>query len=190
MNKLERKLYNLINEDDIVKNKKTGNVYSVKQMDPAKHDKPTPDEIEATKQKPGGKVPTTDPAAKPDKEKSTAPPAGQQKAEPKKIGAADFKTDAEKDSKKSISKDKETEKQKSLMPGMDTTKKGLDDISPIERQKISAKVDELAKLGAEAKAKGEKAPKVKKEKKEKKEKVEEAQSSGSSAEFDPDDPWA
>jgi hypothetical protein len=159
MNKLERKLYNLINEDDIVKNKKTGNVYSVKQMDPEKHDKPTPDEVQATKQKHGGKIPKGEKSSqKPEKEKPSAADAGQQKVEPKKIAAADFKTDAEKDSKKSISKDKETEKLKSLMPGMDTTKKGLDDISPIERQKISAKVDELAKLGAEAKAKGEKAP--------------------------------
>jgi hypothetical protein len=157
MNKLEKKLYSLINEDEIVKNKKTGNVYSVKQMDPAKHDKPTPDEIEATKKKHGGKVPTSDPSAKKDKEKTAASaPAGKQKAEPKKIASTDFKTGAEKSSDKGG--DGEVAKLKSLMPGMDTTKKGLDDISPIERQKISAKVDELAKLGAEAKAKGEKAP--------------------------------
>ena len=35
----------LLKEDDIVKNKKTGNVYTVQQMDPNKHDKATPDEI-------------------------------------------------------------------------------------------------------------------------------------------------
>ncbi len=42
------KLKDLLKEDDIVKNKKTGNVYMVKKMDPAKHDKPTPAEVEKT----------------------------------------------------------------------------------------------------------------------------------------------
>ena len=44
------RLKSLLKEDDIVKNKKTGNVYVVKQMDPAKHDKPTPAEADKTKQ--------------------------------------------------------------------------------------------------------------------------------------------
>jgi hypothetical protein len=39
----------LLKEEDIVKNKKTGNIYVVKQMDPNKHDKPTPAEIEKAK---------------------------------------------------------------------------------------------------------------------------------------------
>ena len=46
------RLKDLLREDDIVKNKKTGNVYVVKQMDPAKHDKATPDEIEQTLEDP------------------------------------------------------------------------------------------------------------------------------------------
>ncbi len=44
------RLKSLLKEDDIVKNKKTGNVYVVKQMDPAKHDKPTPADAGKTKQ--------------------------------------------------------------------------------------------------------------------------------------------
>jgi hypothetical protein len=44
------RLKSLLKEDDIVKNKKTGNVYVVKQMDPAKHDKPAPAEDDKTKQ--------------------------------------------------------------------------------------------------------------------------------------------
>jgi hypothetical protein len=43
------RLKSLLREDDIVKNKKTGNVYVVKQMDPSKHDKPTPAEVDKTK---------------------------------------------------------------------------------------------------------------------------------------------
>ena len=158
MNRLERKLYNLITEEgEIVKNKKTGNVYMVKTYDPSKHDKPSPAEVEKTKAANGGKVPTAE-KPKPQAKPTPKPTAQSPKQEPKKIAATDFKSAAEKDSQKSTSKDSETTKLKSLMPGMDTTKKGLDDISPIERQKISAKVDELAKMGAEAKAKGEKAP--------------------------------
>lgn len=161
MNKLEKKLYNLICEDDIVKNKKTGNVYKVKQMDPAKHDKPTPAEIEKTKAQHGGKLPTGDSAA--DKKAAAPKPAAAPgKAEPKKIGAADFKTDAEKSKEPAQSKGPKGavtgDKLKDLMPGMDMSKKGLEDVSPIERQKISMKIDDLAKAGAEAKAKGEKAP--------------------------------
>jgi len=151
MNILERKLYNLITEEgEVVKNKKTGNVYVVKSFDPAKHDKPTPDEVEKTKAANGGKIPVGE------KPKETPKPQApkQQKAQPPKLSGADLKSSAE----KSNDSDKETSKLKSLMPGMDTNKKGLDDVSPIERQKISAKIDELAKMGAEAKAKGEKAP--------------------------------
>jgi hypothetical protein len=49
-------------------------------------------------------------------------------------------------------------KLKSLMPGMDTSKKTLSEVPPIERQKIATVIDDLAKMGAEAKSKGEKAP--------------------------------
>lgn len=38
-------------EDEYVKNKKTGNVYKVKKLDPAKHEKPKPAEVKAAKSK-------------------------------------------------------------------------------------------------------------------------------------------
>lgn len=44
------------------------------------------------------------------------------------------------------------------MPKAKFDRKPLSAVSPIDRQKISMKIDDLAKMGAEAKAKGEKAP--------------------------------
>jgi hypothetical protein len=83
-----RVYFSYLNEDDVVKNKKTGNVYVVKNFDSTKHDKPTPAEVEKAKKANGGKLPTTDkPAAKP------AAKIGAQKTAP----AADIKvSDAEK----------------------------------------------------------------------------------------------
>jgi hypothetical protein len=83
-----RVYFSYLNEDDVVKNRKTGNVYVVKNFDSTKHDKPTPAEIEKAKKANGGKLPTTDkPAAKP------AAKVGVQKTAP----AADIKvSDAEK----------------------------------------------------------------------------------------------
>lgn len=146
------KLKDLLRENDVVKNKKTGNVYLVKKMDPTKHDKPSTADIEKTKAAHGGKIPSQSDAEGP---KQKAPETPQQKQAPK-IGASDFKSSAEKPKGKQVGAD--DMKLKSLMPGMDTSKKTLSDVSPIERQKISMKIDDLAKAGAEAKAKGEKAP--------------------------------
>jgi len=57
------KLRDLLTEGDtIVKNKKTGNVYSVKAFNPAIHDKPTAADIQTAKAKNGGKIPTEKPA--------------------------------------------------------------------------------------------------------------------------------
>ena len=74
-----RVYYSYINEDDVVKSKKSGNVYSVKAFDPKKHDRPTPDEIEKAKQANGGNLPTSDKpttqAIKPTANKPTAPKA-------------------------------------------------------------------------------------------------------------------
>lgn len=154
MNRIERKLYQIVNllseaEGEIVKNKKTGNVYMVKTFDPGKHDKPTPDEIEKTKAAHGGKIPTSDkPTPKTQAQKST------KQKEPVKMDKTDFKSSAETD-KSGAESDASLKK---LMPGMDTSKKSLKDVSPLDRQKISMKIDDLAKAGAEAKAKGEKAP--------------------------------
>lgn len=140
MNKLERKLYKLISEDEVVKNKKTGNVYTVKKADPSKHEKPTPAEVQKAKEKNGGKLPA---------EKS-AKPSDTKKPAASKI---DFKSSAE--SPKASADDS---KLKSLIPGLDSSKKGLEDVSPLERSQISTIVDKLAELGKQAKEKGEKAP--------------------------------
>jgi len=148
MNKIERKLYTIINEDDIVKNKKTGNVYKVKTFNPAIHDKPTPDEVETAKQKNGGQLPSEkDKTTKVDTTATPQKPAG-------KSSNIDFKSSAEKTSTTGI----DDTKLKSLIPGIDTSKKGLDDVSNIERQQISTIIDKLAELGKQAKEKGEKAP--------------------------------
>ena len=147
MNSIERKLYNLIVEDDVVKNKKTGNVYTVKKMDPAKHDKPTPAEIDATKQKHGGKLPSEKPTAS-----DTPVDNAKSKVQPSNV---DFKSSAEKEK---VAQSNQSSNLKSLIPGIDTSKKGLADVSPIERQQISTIIDKLAELGRQAKEKGEKAP--------------------------------
>jgi len=134
------KLRDLLKEDDVVKNKKTGNVYVVKQMDPAKHDKPTPAEIEKTKAANGGQLPKGE---QPSQKPTPQLPKGQpQKGQ--KVSASDFKTSAEKPKQQTGNSD--DMKLKSLMPGMDTSKKTLSEVPPIQRQKISTVIDDLAKM--------------------------------------------
>jgi hypothetical protein len=140
------KLKSLLTEEDVVKNKKTGNVYVVQSFDPSKHDKPSPAEIEKTKQANNGVLPKSEPQPKqiPQNTAPKNPKQGQ------KLGGSDLKTSAEKDSG--------MPKLKDLMPGMDTSSKSLSQVTPIERQQISTIIDKLAELGNKAKANGEKAP--------------------------------
>lgn len=170
------KLLDLLREDDIVKNKKTGNVYVVKQMDPAKHDKATPDEIEKAKAKSGGVIPKVGqepttlqpqsnpqakPAAgeKPSAQKPGAQPTTGQAPPPGKLSGGDFKSSAEKNVEKEKSKSKsDIPMLKDLMPNANFDRKPLSAVSPIERQQISTIIDKLAELGKQAKEKGEKAP--------------------------------
>jgi len=73
-----RVYFSYLTEEDVVKNKKTGNVYVVKNFDPSKHSKPTPAEINKAKAANGGKLPKSDkPASKP------APKVGKQQTAPK-----------------------------------------------------------------------------------------------------------
>ena len=170
------KLLDLLREDDIVKNKKTGNVYVVKQMDPAKHDKATPDEIDKAKAKSGGVLPkvgqepsTPKPGAntqaKSQEPKVQSKPSGDkpstqpnQTPPPGKLSGADFKSSAE----TGIQKDKlqrpgaDDMKLKNLMPGIDTSKKTLDQVSPIERLSVSTKIDKLVAMTDKARSNGEK----------------------------------
>ena len=160
------KLLDLLREDDIVKNKKTGNVYTVQQMDPNKHDKATPDEIEKTKAKSGGVIPkvgqepstSQEPNGEP-KPTGNKPPTQPNQAPPGKLSGVDFKSSAEKD-KQSKQKPKrpgaDDMKLKNLMPGIDTSKKTLDQVSPMERMEISTNIDKLVAMTDKARANGEK----------------------------------
>ncbi len=137
------KLKSLLNEDDVVKNKKTGNVYVVKQFDPSKHDKPTPAEVDKAKAANGGQIPKGETPSTPTQQPQQSP-KGQ------KIGGSDFKTSAEKGNG--------IPKLKDLMPNADLSSKSLSQVSPLEREQISTIIDKLAELGNQAKEKGEKAP--------------------------------
>jgi hypothetical protein len=53
---------------------------------------------------------------------------------------------------------KDTAKLRDLMPGGDFTKRPLSSIPKVELDKVATKIDDLARMGKEAKEKGEKAP--------------------------------
>ena len=116
------KLRDLLKEDDVVKNKQTGNVYMVKQFDPAKHEKPTPAEIEKTKAANNGQIPKGEKPSKPTPQQSQP----QQAPKGQKLGGSDFKASAEKPNNQSTSNGKrpgaDDMKLKSIMPGIDTSK--------------------------------------------------------------------
>ena len=141
------KLKSLLREEEqVVKNKKTGNVYVVQKMDPSKHDKPTPAEIQKAKAANNGQLPKVEPQQTQTPQNTTPTKSGQ------KLGGSDFKSTAE------TPKGSGIPKLKDLMPGMDTSSKSLSQVTPVERQQISTIIDKLAELGNQAKQKGEKAP--------------------------------
>jgi len=86
------KLKSLLTEESVIKNKKTGNVYVVKNFDPSKHDKPTPAEIEKAKQANNGQVPKGEPQPKQTPQNTAPTKSGQ------KLGGSDFTSSAEKKS--------------------------------------------------------------------------------------------
>ena len=143
------KLKDLLREEDVVKNKKTGNVYVVQKMDPAKHDKPTPAEIEKTKAANNGQLPKGEQPIK----QSPQQPV-QQPNKGQKLGSDDFKTKTE----KPANNKSDIPMLKDLMPNANFDRKPLSAVTPIERQQISTIIDKLAELGKQAKEKGEKAP--------------------------------
>lgn len=148
------RLKSLLREEDVVKNKKTGNVYVVKNFDPSKHDKPTPAEVDKAKAANGGKLPTSDKPSTPTPQKPQ-----KQKPQGQKLSGSDFKSSAEKSADKSKNGNSdEMPKLKDLMPNADFSNRPLSSVSPIERQQISTVIDKLAELGKQAKEKGEKAP--------------------------------
>jgi len=133
-------------QEQVVKNKKTGNVYVVQNFDPAKHDKPTPAEIEKAKAANNGQLPKGEPQPTQTPQNS----APQQPKQGQKLSGSDLKTSPEKRNG--------VPKLKDLMPGGDFSNKPLSQVTPVERQQISTIIDKLADLGKQAKEKGEKAP--------------------------------
>lgn len=103
------KLKSLLREEEVVKNKKTGNVYVVQKMDSTKHDKPTPAEIDKAKLSNNGQLPKGEPQSA-QKPQNTAPTKPGQK-----LGSSDFKLSAEK-------KPDAMPKLKDLMPNADIKK--------------------------------------------------------------------
>jgi hypothetical protein len=138
------RLKSLLKEEEVVKNKKTGNVYTVNVFDPAKHTQPTPAEIQQAKVKNGGKLPKQGEPEPSHKPKNSEP-------NPSKP-VSDFQSSAEK------SKGSNIPMLKDLMPNAKFDRKPLSAVTPIERQQISTIIDKLAELGKQAKEKGEQAP--------------------------------
>ena len=172
-----------LGEDTIVKNKKTGNVYSVKKANPAIHSKPSASDIAQAKASNGGDVkaePKVDGMATVNGIASTTGLRAQAVAgwadengvnlskvaddlKSKKLKPMDFMTavvgnPGNKYAKDIISKySQKAEPTKG--PKLDVDKQShIKDIPKKFRSMVSMKIDQLAKAAAEAKAKGEKAP--------------------------------
>ena len=86
------RLKSLLKEEEVVKNKDTGNVYVVQKMNPNKHVKPTPAEIQQAKSKNGGQLPKSEPQPKQTPQNTAPTKQGQ------KLGGSDFQSSAEKKS--------------------------------------------------------------------------------------------
>ena len=172
-----------LGEDTIVKNKKTGNVYSVKKANPAIHTKPSASDIAQAKASNGGDVkaePKTDGMATVNGIASTTGLRAQAVAgwadengvnlskvaddlKSKKLKPMDFMTavvgnPGNKYAKDIISKySQKAEPTKG--PELDVDKQShIKDIPQKFRSMVSMKIDQLAKAADEAKANGEKAP--------------------------------
>jgi hypothetical protein len=87
------RLKSLLKEETVVKNKKTGNVYVVQNLNPAIHTEPTPAEIQQAKAKNSGKLPKQGEPEPTHNPKNTAPTKPGQK-----LGGSDFTSSAEKKS--------------------------------------------------------------------------------------------
>jgi hypothetical protein len=77
---------------------------------------------------------------------------------PKAKGVSVFPTQDDSQKKQKTQRTADTAKLKDLMPGGDFSRRPLSSVEPIELQKVATKIDDLAKMAREAKAKGEKAP--------------------------------
>jgi len=134
-----RVYFSYINEEDIVKNKKSGNIYVVGKMDPAIHDRPSAKEIEKAKAKNGGKLPKETPAAgKPGVK------VGAQKTAPK---ATITTTDAEKAKDKKTSNSKPVDVQKGVAVPVSTGRYGTKGSKQVDQQRANNRLKALPKSG-------------------------------------------
>jgi hypothetical protein len=145
---LFKKIYNLLNEDDSSKYIHIG--YG-RYKEKGKEKDPKSQTFK--KEKSGKFVPVDQ--EEPSKEKGNAP---KKPSEPKKLSGSDLTTSAEKNKKPTSKRSADTKKLKDLMPGGDFSRRPFSSVEPIELQKVATKIDDLARMGREAKEKGEKAP--------------------------------
>lgn len=134
-----RVYFSYINEEDIVKNKKSGNIYVVSKMDPSIHEKPTPKEIEKAKAKNGGTLPT--------QKSANAKPAGKvgvQKTAPK---ATITTTDAEKEKNKKSSKGKEVDVNKGVAIPVQTGRYGTKGSKVLDQKRANNRLKALPPSG-------------------------------------------
>jgi hypothetical protein len=134
-----RVYFSYLNEEDIVKNKKSGNIYVVSKMNPSVHDKPTPKEIENAKKASGGKLPTGD---KPTSVKPL-PKTGKQKDAPKvDIGV----TGAEKKASKT-SKTKDVDVKSGLAIQVQTSRYGTKGSKELDQKRANNRLKSLPRSG-------------------------------------------
>ena len=133
-----RVYFSYLNEDDIVKNKKSGNIYVVGKMDPTIHDIPSSAEINKAKKANGGELP---------KDKTTSKPAGKvgtQKTAPKAdIGVSD----AEKNKNKKTSNTKSVDVQRGAVVVASTGRYGTKGSKEVDQQRANNRLKALPKSG-------------------------------------------
>ena len=108
---------------------------------------------------------TPKPTGTTDKQKSAAPnQPTQQEPPPGKLSPADFKSSAEKSASDQSTQNGDGAKRpgaddmklKNLMPGIDTSKKTLDQVSPADKMELATKIDGLVDMVKQSKATGQK----------------------------------
>jgi hypothetical protein len=131
----------VIKEDEVVKGKDSGNVYTVKTFNPDKHVKPTPAEIEKAKASNGGELPTQDtstPSPKADTPQ-TAPKAD--------IGVSSAEKNAQQKSKKPTKSSKPKSEPGKLTPRQEEITQSLNKGDFSELVKASDEVNALRDKG-------------------------------------------
>jgi hypothetical protein len=137
-----RVYFSYLNEDDIVKNKKSGNIYVVGKMDPTIHDIPSSAEINKAKKANGGELP---------KDKTTSKPAGKagtQKTAPKAdIGVSD----AEKNKDKKTSGTKPVDVERGVVVVASTGRYGTKGSKELDQKRANNRLKALPPSGISTK---------------------------------------